>query len=155
MPTTDAKIMVYGGILHDIGKTKINPELLKKKEHFSKEEMEEMRKHPVEGYNLLKETNYFSALIALYHHHFSKDSYPKIIPKSKIAVSKNTLKRAMHYARIIGVVDSYDAISTRKNDKYNLEKKILSAKERKIKLLDDHPKDVPLINRLYYKEIFR
>jgi len=154
--TSNPKIMLFGGCLHDVGKTSINTELLKKDKNFSSKDMEEMRKHPIEGYELLKNNNYFSAIICLYHHYFSKDSYPSDseIMKLEMKLGAKGLNLAKEYAKVIGVIDDYDAMS-RKNDKFSPGKpEILSAARRKEKLLENHPQSMALINKLYAKSIF-
>src|ERR1700730_31734 len=42
-----------GALLHDIGKTRIPLEILRKPNQLSKEEYEEMKKHAIYGYQIL------------------------------------------------------------------------------------------------------
>jgi len=155
--TLNPRTMLFGGCLHDVGKENINRELLNKEKNFTAEDMEEIRRHPIEGYNLLKKNNYYSAIICLYHHKFSKDSYPDDSEIAKLGMKLGTksLNLAQEYAKVIGVIDDYDAMSNRKNDKFSPGKpKILSAERRKEKLLENHPQSRIFINKLYDKYLF-
>ncbi len=67
----EMSLLTIGALLHDIGKTKISEEILNKPEKLTVEEVEEIKKHTVYGYNLIKKTVGASpriALIALQHH---------------------------------------------------------------------------------------
>ncbi len=62
-----------GSILHDLGKTKIPPEILNKPGSLTDEEVEEIKNHPVFGYNMLmddlsNQVSESSLEIVLNHH---------------------------------------------------------------------------------------
>ena len=69
-----------GAILHDIGKLCIPQEILKKPSQLTVEEFEEIKKHAVFGYEILKKCNKVSlasAYIAFGHHErFDGSGYP-------------------------------------------------------------------------------
>ncbi|MEC0212218.1 HD-GYP domain-containing protein [Paenibacillus ehimensis] len=95
-----------GALLHDIGKTKINLEIIKKPGPLTPEEFEEVKKHAEIGFRLLKdEPNMplLSAHCAFQHHERENGSgYPRGI----------TGKDIHEYAKWIAVADSYDAMTT-------------------------------------------
>lgn len=95
-----------GALLHDIGKTKIPLDILTKPGKLLDSEFEAMKRHAEYGYKLLKdEPNIplLSAHCAFQHHERVNGSgYPRGISGNEIH----------EFARWIGVVDSYDAMTT-------------------------------------------
>jgi HD-GYP domain-containing protein (c-di-GMP phosphodiesterase class II) len=95
-----------GALLHDIGKTRVNREILHKPVQLSREEFEEMKAHTTYGFQILKEepnVPLISAHCAFQHHErINGSGYPRGIAGNNIH----------EYARWIGVVDSYDAMTT-------------------------------------------
>lgn len=91
-------------MLHDIGKTQISPNLLVKDTEFTKQEIEEITKHPKLGYQILKDTGRFCAPIYVpvlqHHERFDGTGYPEGIKGEKINI----------YARIIKVADVYSTM---------------------------------------------
>ncbi len=100
------KLLAQAGLLHDIGKTKIPVTILNKPGALSPEEYDEMKKHPVYGYNILDKTVGISkdiAMAVLMHHEREDGSgYPLGAVSSKIH----------YYAKIIAVVDVFDAMTS-------------------------------------------
>lgn len=95
-----------GALLHDIGKTQISENLLKKPGSLSRDEFEIMKRHAVIGYRMLKDQPNLPLLVAhcAYQHHERLDGsgYPRGIKGNEIH----------EYAKWIGLVDSYDAMTT-------------------------------------------
>lgn len=95
-----------GAILHDIGKLCIPSEILKKPSELTVDEFEEIKKHTVLGYELLKKSgklNLISSHIAYGHHErYDGSGYPLQLKKDSIQV----------YARIVAVADVYDALTS-------------------------------------------
>lgn len=94
------------GLLHDIGKAEIPPEILNKPGRLSTEEFEVMKSHPVIGYHTLQEHSSVSSEVALgvLQHHEKKNGtgYPLNLLGSQIN----------RFARILSVADIYDALVT-------------------------------------------
>jgi putative two-component system response regulator len=95
-----------GGMLHDIGKIGIPEELLNKPQSLNPEESEYMKRHPEIGYRIclpLKKV-LGSALDVIRHHHERLDGsgYPDNLKGAEISLE----------ARIMAVVDMYDALIT-------------------------------------------
>lgn len=95
-----------GALLHDIGKTQIPLELLRKKEPLTDKEFDLIKQHTVYGFQFLKDEPNISLLAAhcaLQHHERMDGSgYPRGLKGTEIH----------EYARLIGIVDSYDAMTT-------------------------------------------
>lgn len=101
-PSESAKIG-RAGFLHDIGKSKIEDDILNKPEKLSQEEFEEVKRHTIYGHDIV--LNSFQdedlALTALQHHERMDGSgYPHGLKGDDIHP----------YARIVAVVDIYSAM---------------------------------------------
>jgi putative nucleotidyltransferase with HDIG domain len=94
------------GLLHDIGKTKVPPEILNKPAKLTNEEFEIMKQHSVYGYHMICERDEFSQAICLgvlqHHEKMNGKGYPLGVSNEKISP----------YARILTVADIYDALVT-------------------------------------------
>ena len=109
------KALAYAGWLHDVGKTLVDSNSLKKKDDFTEKDMKELEKHVMYGYNILKDIHDFSARVLLYHHYFQENGYPKRIPVSNIDFSKGNELMALYCGRFLSIVDFYDALKTKRN----------------------------------------
>lgn len=93
--------------LHDIGKIGIEDKILKKDKPLTDEEFEEMKNHPMYGYEILKKVEGLESVVdGMRFHHERPDGkgYPFGLRGEEIPVN----------ARIISVADTFDAmISTR------------------------------------------
>lgn len=94
------------GLLHDIGKSKIPNEVLNKPGKLTDEEFEQMKQHPILGYNIIKnnkDLNNTIKLAVLQHHEkINGKGYPIGVDSEKITP----------FAKILAVVDIYDALVT-------------------------------------------
>lgn len=96
-------IVHRGGLLHDIGKIGIPPEILDKKGKLSVEEREVMKEHPGIGARILEPIEAYRPYIpvVLQHHEwFDGSGYPDGVAGNDISL----------YARIYSVADVYDAL---------------------------------------------
>jgi putative nucleotidyltransferase with HDIG domain len=98
--------MVYiGGLLHDIGKVGVREYILLKTGKLTPEEEKEIRTHPRVGEKILEPANFPQEVVeaVLYHHEdYDGGGYPEGIAGEEIPL----------LARIIRVVDSYDAMQS-------------------------------------------
>ncbi len=103
---THIEQLSYCGILHDIGKSKISPEILNKPGALTEEEFEEVKKHPVTAYKMLEHNDSISKDVSqgvLMHHEREDGSgYPFGLKSSQIH----------YYAKVLAVVDIYDAMTS-------------------------------------------
>jgi putative nucleotidyltransferase with HDIG domain len=89
-------------LLHDIGKTKINSEILKAPGRLTDEEFNEIKKHTIFGYQILKDCSFNKeiALTALEHHEkLDGSGYP------------NGSKSIEFPSKLLGIIDSYEALT--------------------------------------------
>jgi putative nucleotidyltransferase with HDIG domain len=96
----------YAAILHDIGKLRIPDRILNKQEALTPEEWETVRKHPITGYNLLKDIPFLkeaSKLILCHHERWDGKGYPRGLKGEDIPLG----------ARLLGVVDAFDHMTTK------------------------------------------
>lgn len=94
-----------GGYLHDLGKIAVPDEILKKGANLNSEEWAIMRRHPVTGENIcrpLKSLRLVLPIIRSHHEHFNGTGYPDGLEGQDIP----------QLARILQVVDVYDALTT-------------------------------------------
>ncbi len=96
------------GLLHDMGKSKISPDILNKPGKLTEEEFAEMKKHPLYGYQILVDRGGFSKAVlagVLQHHEkINCSGYP-------MGVSKDLIHP---YGRLIAVADIFDALVTKR-----------------------------------------
>ncbi|GLX71539.1 HD-GYP domain-containing protein [Paenibacillus glycanilyticus] len=104
-PRKDWVQVALAGLLHDIGNIKIDPAILAKPTALTSEENEEMKRHTVFGYQLLKNIaslNEGVKLTALQHHErIDGSGYPLAIDSTKIHP----------YAKIVAIADIYHAMT--------------------------------------------
>ena len=113
MSNEELSDLVFAALLHDIGKRRIEASILSKPGYLEEGEYRVMQRHPAYGWEILKKNGIENASIldgVLYHHEKMDGSgYPeqlvgKIIPKN---------------ARIIGLCDVFDALTTKRTFRPN------------------------------------
>lgn len=106
MSQQDVYNIGIAGLLHDMGKSKIPLEILNKPDRLTDEEFAIMKQHPLLGYQILKEKNEFAQTISFavlqHHEKMNGRGYPMGVTADKI----------VPYAKILSVVDVYDALVT-------------------------------------------
>jgi HD-GYP domain-containing protein (c-di-GMP phosphodiesterase class II) len=93
------------GLLHDVGKIGVPDHVLKKPGRLTVDEFEQIKQHPVIGYEILKHlSNLKYVLPGVLHHHeaFDGSGYPHGLRGDQIPLS----------ARILAVADAYDAMTS-------------------------------------------
>ncbi len=94
------------GLLHDIGKSKIPNEILNKPGRLTEDEFAIMKQHSVFGYRILQENKEIKEPIKLavlqHHEKINGNGYPMGVGADQICA----------YAKILSVVDIYDALVT-------------------------------------------
>jgi putative nucleotidyltransferase with HDIG domain len=97
----------HAAALHDIGKIGVPDSILLKRSSLDKEEWTDMRRHSELGYYILKGISIFKdAADIVYSHHERHDGkgYPRGLKGKQIPLG----------ARVFAVVDSYDAMTSRR-----------------------------------------
>ena len=101
----DRENILDAAYLHDIGKIRVDLALLDKPDKLTETEWETMRKHPLVGYDILKDFGIHADVLAmvLYHHeNFDGTGYPLQLNGGNIPLG----------ARIIRVADAIDAMGS-------------------------------------------
>jgi two-component system, response regulator RpfG len=109
MSTDEVETIELAAPLHDLGKIGLPDQILLKGGHLTPEETLVMQRHPVIGYEILKDSpsKYLrmGALIALGHHEkYDGSGYPHALVGDHIPLP----------ARIVAVADVYDALTTQR-----------------------------------------
>ncbi|PKM52537.1 MAG: hypothetical protein CVV02_01945 [Firmicutes bacterium HGW-Firmicutes-7] len=93
------------GLLHDIGKTQLDPKILNKKGVLTKDEFEHIKTHTTLGYKLVADAPLDDGIkqaVLMHHEKMNGTGYPLNLTWNKIHM----------YAKIISIVDIYDAITS-------------------------------------------
>ncbi len=101
----EIKNIRYAAAMHDVGKIGIKDSILNKQGRLTEEEYQEIKKHPEIGYNMLKKIKFLSHIANDVLHHqerYDGKGYPAGISGDDIPI----------VARIIAVVDTFDAMTT-------------------------------------------
>jgi len=100
------KKLTYAALLHDIGKEKISKEILHKADKLTTEEFTVIKKHPIYGYEMIRNNTRLSIDIAMgvLQHHEKEDGsgYP-------LGLHSNSIH---FFAKIIAVADIFDAMTS-------------------------------------------
>lgn len=101
----------HGALLHDIGKRKIDNDITNSRGKLTEEQWEQMRMHPVHGYELLRAQGDTSAIaLDVTRHHHEKlngRGYPDGLAGDEIST----------WARISTIADIFDALTTKRSYK--------------------------------------
>jgi len=105
-PVEDLNHIGLCGLLHDMGKMKVPPEILNKPGVLTAEELSVMKAHTTWGRDIIMSARdvFPGAVDVAYTHHEKLDGsgYPRVLGQSEISV----------FARLVEVVDAYDAITS-------------------------------------------
>ena len=100
----DMDTLTLCGLLHDIGKSKIPNEIIGKPGKLTDSEYEEIKKHPVIGYNLVKNLDIDQRIknaVLLHHERFDGKGYP-------LGLTSNEID---DFTSIVSIADVYDAMT--------------------------------------------
>ncbi len=106
MSQRDVETLRLGAMLHDVGKIGVKDEILNKVERLSDDEWQQIKLHPVIGYDVLEPVGFLSkdhlSLIRSHHERIDGTGYPD-------GLSGDQLDDRV---RVIAVADTYDAMSS-------------------------------------------
>ena len=94
------------GLLHDVGKTQLALDLIRKPGTLTVEEFEEIKKHPEEGYSILGKMSHIQEktryMVREHHMRADRTGYPRPEPEYRVHP----------HSQVIAVADCYDALTT-------------------------------------------
>lgn len=102
------KEITVSGLLHDVGKMKIDNDILNKPGKLTKEEFEVIKQHATFGYETIKQQNISQEVkngVLFHHEKLDGTGYPLGIKGEQIPL----------YAKIISIVDIYDAMTSKRS----------------------------------------
>jgi HD-GYP domain-containing protein (c-di-GMP phosphodiesterase class II) len=94
-------------VLHDVGKIAIEPELLDHPGKLDDLQRHKLRRHTIEGEEILVQVSgleHLGVLVRATHEHWDGNGYPDGLAGTEIPIE----------ARIVGVADAYDAMTSRR-----------------------------------------
>jgi putative nucleotidyltransferase with HDIG domain len=111
MSPNDTKDLGLGGMLHDIGKSKIDDNIINKKGTLTTEEFQSIKRHTTLGKEILEAMKCYKPHVVdmanQHHEKYEGNGYPNGLVGEEIS----------RYARICKVMDVYDALTTRRSYK--------------------------------------
>ncbi|MCM1388259.1 MAG: HD-GYP domain-containing protein [Bacillus sp. (in: Bacteria)] len=97
--------VTISGLLHDVGKTKIPDSIIKKPDKLTQQEYDIVKRHPREGYDILKNSALSSHIlnaVLMHHERCDGTGYPDGLTDAQID----------SYAKIVAIADVYDALTS-------------------------------------------
>ncbi|MEO5657336.1 MAG: HD domain-containing phosphohydrolase [Nitrospiria bacterium] len=107
LPDHTMRDLELAAILHDIGKIGIDENILRKSSRLTYAEMQVMHEHPVIGERILRSVeplHLVASYIVHHHEHYDGKGYPQGSKGDEIPL----------IARILGVADAYDSMTSRR-----------------------------------------
>ena len=109
LPRRDLRSLAIGGMLMDVGKLRVDSELLKAARPLNEEEAQQVRSHIAHGVDILAESGIINqdvmAMVAHHHERFDGSGYPQGLAGDEIPP----------FARIAAIVDTYDAVTSNRS----------------------------------------
>jgi HD-GYP domain-containing protein (c-di-GMP phosphodiesterase class II) len=109
LPRHDLRSLAMGCMLMDIGKLRVDPELLRAQRELTNEEAAEVAGHVGHGLEILKECGVLNQdvidMVAHHHERYDGSGYPNGLARDEIPA----------FARIGAIVDTYDALTTKRH----------------------------------------
>lgn len=101
----ETRIATISGLLHDIGKTCIPDSIIKKPGKLTNSEYDIIKRHPMEGYHILKHSNLDPNIldaVLMHHERCDGSGYPFGVTQNKIGF----------FAKMVSIADVYDAMTS-------------------------------------------
>jgi putative nucleotidyltransferase with HDIG domain len=105
LPEADLVVLRRAGLLHDVGKIGVSDKVLAKPGPLNDEEWASIRRHPLIGYDMLKDVPFLQpSLDPIRHHHerWDGEGYPDGLKGASIS----------QLARIVTLADAFDAMTS-------------------------------------------
>ncbi len=109
LPRADLRSLAIGGLLFDVGKLRVDPEILNTDRPLSDDEFQQVRDHVKHGVEMIQGSGLMNQdvidMIAYHHERHDGSGYPEGRKGDLIPV----------FARIAAIVDCYDAITSHRS----------------------------------------
>ncbi len=105
LPDYEIERIKQAAMLHDLGKIGIAEKILVKKTKLTKEEFEEIKKHPQIGVDIIRPIKFLHNIIPIilgHHERWDGKGYPKGLKKDEIPMG----------ARVVAIADVYQALTS-------------------------------------------
>jgi HD-GYP domain-containing protein (c-di-GMP phosphodiesterase class II) len=106
LPRQDLRSLAMGCLLMDVGKLRVDPDLLQANRELTEDETEEVAAHIGHGLKILEECGILNQdvidMVAYHHERFDGSGYPNGLAADDIPP----------FARIAAIVDTYDALTS-------------------------------------------
>lgn len=105
LPEADVRDLELAALLHDVGKIGVRAKVLTKNGRLNESEMRTMKRHPEIGARILSSLSSLGKVgtyVRHHHEHYDGSGYPSGLAGEEIPLP----------ARIVHIVDAYDAITT-------------------------------------------
>jgi response regulator RpfG family c-di-GMP phosphodiesterase len=140
----DLETIRLGAMLHDVGKIGVSDAVLNKVEKLEDDEWEQIKAHPVIGYDVLVPVGFLTeehlALVRSHHERLDGSGYP-----DGLIAEEQDMR-----VRILAVADTYDAMSSDRAYRPGLSKKIIL---EELQFCRDKNKLDPIVVDLFIKLI--
>jgi len=110
LPAEHLRDVGWGALLHDVGKIGVPDEILLKKGPLTEEEWRLMKRHPLLGYQMVKDIDFLSGaskLVLAHHEKWDGSGYPYGLAGEEIPIG----------ARCFAIADALEAITSRRSYK--------------------------------------
>ena len=134
-PGVSARMLLWAGLLHDIGKALVHPNVLNKTSNFSEADYAAMEPHVQYAWDMLNNIHDWTAHIVVRHHQFGPKPYPATLPPLPEYLNGKA-EMITTAARLLAMADYYDALMNRNNDR-NGEKPLTPKQRREIYMKDN------------------
>lgn len=114
MPADEVHELGLGGMLHDVGKSKLPQEIINKKGALTEEEFQVIKNHTASGMEVVKGLGCYGdkvvQMVGQHHEKYNGEGYHQGLAGEDISL----------FARICKLTDVYDALTTRRSYKKSL-----------------------------------
>jgi diguanylate cyclase (GGDEF)-like protein/putative nucleotidyltransferase with HDIG domain len=103
----DKKLLLYAAYLHDLGKINVSKEILIADNHLTNEQWEELKKHPKDSADIIRQIDGFEDVVPIvlqHHEKYDGSGYPGGLKGENIS----------YLARILTIIDSFDAMTNQR-----------------------------------------
>ena len=107
LSVADKRLLLYAAYLHDLGKINVSKEILVADNKLTKEQWEELKKHPQDSADIISQIEGFKDVVPIvlqHHERYDGTGYPNGLQGENIC----------YLARILTVVDSFDAMTNQR-----------------------------------------